>query len=253
MHANRYIFSGMAILALSGLIAMSGFGHVSAIESSNYKTEPHNEGNSSERSTSTHYQVDSQVGDVAVGTSGSGAYQLDHGYLYPASAVSLTFIVAPEKRVANPPNGDAPPNWDLSDIRLRINPVGSDNVLFEDTVGPTDTDGRWITPIPANISPGVYDIRVKGLSHLSLLKTGVNLSAGNNLVDMSDDGSGGIVYMLAGDVNLTFGDDKVNSLDIGTTLRDLNTSTYRTDLNQDDKVNSLDLGMVIANLNLTGQ
>jgi len=249
---RRILFNLIVVLVfLSSSIIFKNT--VFAITSTNYETDPNNTGNSNEDSSSPNYQIDSQVGDVATGTSNSPSYELDHGFFYPDSVVTITFIVAPEKRVQSAPNGDMDPNWDCSDVKLQIRSVGTKTILFETTVGPTDTDGQWTTLIPTVLTSGVYDVAVKGISHLTLLKSSVTLIPGTNLVDMTDDGSGTTVYMLASDVNLTFGDDKVNSLDIATSLSDLNTSVYRTDLNQDDKVNSLDLGIVIANLNLVGQ
>lgn len=215
------------------------------------ESDPENAGNSSENSTSPNFQMDSQVGDVAVGTSNSTNFELDHGFFYPDDGtVDLTFLLAPEKRVSNPPDMDPPPNWDISDVRVQIRNIGNGSVLFEGTVGPTSTDGEYLIPISTTVAAGMYDVAMKGISHLTQLKASVALIDGVNYVDMSD---GGTVFMLAGDVNLTFGDDKVNSLDIGTVVPELNGSAYRTDLNQDTKVNSLDLGILVANLNKVGE
>lgn len=215
------------------------------------ESDPENAGNSSGSSTSPGFQIDSQVGDVAVGTSNSTNFELDHGFFYPDDEiVYLTFLLAPEKRVPDPPNMDPPPNWDVSDVRVQIRDIGDGTVLFEGVVGPTSTDGEYLIPVSTTVAAGMYDVAMKGISHLTQLRVSVTLIDGVNYIDMS---GGGTVFMLAGDVNLAFGDDKVNSLDIGTVVPLLNSSVYRTDLNQDTKVNSLDMGILVANLNKVGE
>jgi len=227
---------------------------VYAGNSSNYEDDPNNSGNSNGDTSSGNYQIENQVGDVAVGTSSSNSYSVNHGFFYPLGSILMNFKVAPEKRVQNPPNGDAIPNWDISDLRIQVRNVGTANVVFETMVDSTNTDGIRDTNIPMSVPAGAYDVTVKGISHLTFVKSNVILNSGSiNTIDFTNNGSGEVQYMYAGDVNLTFGDDKVNSLDIGTILPDLNSSEYRTDLNQDSKVNSLDIGIIIANLNREGQ
>ena len=242
---SRYktIFTIVIVIALFGVNAT----FVLARTSTNYEDDPDNAGNSSETSNSSNFQLDSQVGDVAVGTSSGTTYEVDHGFFYPDGGFAdITFRVAPEKRVAIPP-----PNWDISDVLFQVRVVGQQTpVLYEEMVGPTDVNGNYAIPIPTNLPEGMYDIAVKGISHITQVKSSVYLADGINNVDLSGSGT---VFMLAGDVNLVFGDDLVNSLDIGTLLPDLNGSTYRLDLNQDSVVNSLDLGMIVSNLNLSGQ
>ena len=265
-HFRPLLFQMLLVFVIGFVIMLLGV-QISApaqadeLTSPNYIMFPYNTGNSSaEHDEAGHaYKLSSEVGDVAVGTSleGGHTYIINHGYLYPDGGVVLRFKVAPEKRVQNPPNGDANPNWDISDVRLQVRTVGTQNVVFETEVGPTNTDGEYLTDIPTVLPVGTYDLTVKGFSHLTLLKPSVTLISGTNMVDFSTDGSGNIVYMLAGDVNTMpssiFGDDKVNSLDLGTIIPDLNHDVYKTDLNQDNKVNSLDLGMTITNLNMLGQ
>lgn len=130
----------------------------------------------------------------------------------------------------------------------------------------TGVDGRYLTPEALGVSPGTYDIGIKGHQHLTRVLQDVTLTSGNTVLNFTQpDNSApkGSQVLLAGDVNgagtspATLGDDVVNSVDLSTLLAvidddDLTGNALRPNLNQDVVVNSVDLSLMISNLDDEG-
>jgi hypothetical protein len=200
-------------------------------------------GPSSLKSYSGSYNVFSEIGDTVVGTSTSLSFSILHGVTYeaPTGVVDIDIIAVPEKRVPLTGNDD-------SHVTIEIRNPGGTTPLFSQTVD-TDVDGEHGTMNIAGISPGTYDLTAKAYSHLRRKKENVVLGAGLNTVDFTDVGTDKV---LCGDVNLVYGDNKVNSLDVTLLVADWFSTDERIDLNQDGQVNSIDMTNMVTNFNLTG-
>jgi len=94
--------------------------------------------------------------------------------------------------------------------------------------------------------PGIYNLKVKGYSHLNKQFSKVAIFQNFNyaLAFESD-----IDKLLAGDTNV---DNVVNSYDLSRVKENFYTNQTREDFNRDGLVNTLDLGNLIDNFQLTG-
>lgn len=143
----------------------------------------------------------------------------------------------------------------------RIPPTGNDNVQLEIEIRPPSSlvpiASLTVTANAAGIAdlgsisassvpPGVYDIAVKGLSHLRKVYPNQSL-----------DGPAVRSYSLlipqlpAGDANPS-ADNYVNSLDIAYVTLQLYGSDVRADLTNDGIVNSLDYAALLRNMTTYG-
>jgi hypothetical protein len=185
------------------------------------------------------------------GVSTSPSFSITPGLTCDQTVTTVTFKIDPEKRVAV-----LNPNKSVLKLQLYLRQTGSTSNAGYIYVTPltlnlsTDVNGDSTSSFTLTAAAGVYDMAVKTESHLTLKRSIVSVAGGNLFVDFT---SSNTVTLKAGDINLTdFGDDTVNSLDIGTILTSLNNNIYRNDLNQDTTVNSLDIGILINNLNKNG-
>lgn len=153
-------------------------------------------------------------------------------------------------------------------LTIRTADDADDVLLFtQGSLATTDVAGVGTATIDlVGISPGTYDIGLKGHQHLTRVLNDVTLIAGNNVLNFTqpDNSAGrGTQVLLTGDVNgagtdpATLGDDVVNSVDISALLvniddDDLTGNAIRSNLNQDVVVNSVDLSWMISNLEVAG-
>jgi hypothetical protein len=182
----------------------------------------------------------------------SGNYTVTNLDPCPLLTFQIQFKIAPEKRVLN-----TPPNLASLNTEFSIRPTGFgpfDPVLFRSSdLGVTNQFGvSAVQTITIPSLPGGYDVVIKTEQGLSRRLTNFVLSTtGLNYIDFSQADT---VFVKGGDsAGTIFGDNKVNSLDIGTTINDLNGVTPRPDYNRDGKINALDLGIMIYNLNNVGE
>ncbi|MBN2100489.1 hypothetical protein JW710_01145 [Candidatus Dojkabacteria bacterium] len=154
----------------------------------------------------------------------------------------IVFRVHPEKRhpdlhhwstyadftIENPSDGSTVYHWDA--------------VLTDHTNG----DGRIELDPTEVVNSGVYNILIKGRSHLSKRYEGIVLEDISETLDFTPYGD-----ILAGDTHNSR-DDFINSLDISTLIIQLGTGNYVCDLNQDSQVNSLDLSNQVYNIGKAG-
>lgn len=153
--------------------------------------------------------------------------------------LDLTFRVYPEKR--HPATG----NWSTITSFKVIEP-GNGATLYQ--ISPTTSSAGIgvITPSPSETFPnGNKIIQIKGYSHLAR-NYSVFLSDQHENLDFTPYGD-----LLAGDTH-SANDNLVNSLDISTSVNELNTNNYKNDLNQDQLVNSLDLSILFYNIGQSG-
>lgn len=137
----------------------------------------------------------------------------------------------------------------------RIPPVGNDS-LYIDVSIENSSSSLYATNLTVNysgtgtvgyvsestIESGYYDIKVKGLSHLTRNFQNEQIGPENTfMIDLTDQ------VLKAGDTHPT-SDDYVNSLDISYSILNIYTSDLRADLNRDSKVNSLDFPTMISHL-----
>ncbi len=208
---------------------------------------------------------------------GIGACLVSSAAYVSAENVSVTAIVAsdvtatvqwamPQGRVgAAETNDDS--NFFLT-VRTATN--GDDVVLATApaaTLLSAGVDGTYVIPENLTVSPGIYDLGIKGHQHLTRVLQDVTLVSGNNVLNFTQPSNAvpkGSQVLLAGDVNgagtspATLGDDVVNSVDISTLLAvidadDLTGNVQRPNLNQDVVVNSVDLSLMISNLDVEGE
>lgn len=169
--------------------------------------------------------------------------------VYDPRGPNLQIIGVPEKRVSNVAP-DRVRNG-ASVLTLKIYPVGSNrvdaNLIFSTTTNSNDL-GR-LFEVLEGVSNGNYDITIKGYAHLARLASNVGL---NNFtqVDFTDNGQN---PLYCGDINLEYGDNKVNALDMSILVSNFgSTTTNRYDLNQDGAVNSIDISNLLTNFNRVG-
>jgi Dockerin type I domain len=223
-----------------------------AANSTNYSVTVQNENAATlPVSTSTSYSLGcGEVGKIGEGIIASNGYSISHNLPCSLIKVFLDFRFAPEKRV---PIAGANLDMEGLDITLRApgSPAFSVPLYSSLTATGTDINGFSASPTAFNISPGVYVIFIKSAAHLNQKYGTLNFTGSTTTVDFSQSLT---KFAKAGDVNgLQFGDDEINSLDISVIIQNLNTASYRSDVNQDDEVNALDVGILIANLNQIGE
>lgn len=150
-------------------------------------------------------------------------------------------LAYPEKRV--PPEG----NWGMAS-RLDIYEIGESAPKYSFDIV-TDDQGAVSIDLDETFESGVYDVVLKGISHLSKRLEDVDMTNFNDLVlDFTENGT---FYLFAGDVQSSK-DDYINSLDVSAILGMLYLNNIDGDLNLDSSVNALDLSVVMRNLQKRG-
>jgi len=226
------------------ILGLSPIEKTSAISSSNFQIPHYDLGPSREKeSASSNFKLESFIGDIFRGRSGSSGYQTEHGFFYPEEVIFLNLKALPEMRVPSTGNFG-------THLTVEVRNPGGTTPQFSQIVD-TDNDGQYSGLALIGISPGTYDIAVKGYSHLRDKEENIVLTAGSTFVDFSN---GETDYLLAGDVNGINGDNLINSIDIAVEVIKLDQTidVEREDLNQDGVVNSLDLAITIKNLDVWG-
>jgi hypothetical protein len=248
MKKNLYVLIFLIILP----------GIVWAISSANYQLDPLNAGNSGGREAgSGNYNLsEQQVGDVTVDVSTSANYNIRHGHLYPRDGeVVLDFTVIPEKRISTPPLPN--PN-DSTRVLIYVYNTGGSVPIQTYSYYDTDNSGHYAGLVLTGVSPGVYDLAVKGYAHLRKRVNGVVLTSGTNAVDFT---AGGTDKLLCGDVytngSYPDGDNMVNSVDVTYltsrwAINDMGVSDERADVDENGQVNSLDMTKTVNNYAVIG-
>ncbi len=225
-----------------------------AISSTNYAIDPLNSGNSGgQKSQSNNYTINQQqVGDVTVDESNSANYHIRHGHLYPDDAdVVIDFTVIPEKRIPTIGN-------DSTRVIIDIYAIGGAIPLHSYSYYDTDNNGHYTGLVLTDISPGTYDIAVKGYAHLRKRLNNVTLTGGTNNIDFT---FAGTEKLLCGDVYVNGsypdGDNMVNSVDVTYltsrwAINDSGVSDERADVDENGQVNSLDMTKTVNNYAVIG-
>ncbi len=153
---------------------------------------------------------------------------------------TFTVKTRPEKRV-NPTQ-----NWRTT-ATLAFLSKETGTVTFSTQVSISDTG--WGTLMTSQIPDGVYDVSLKGLSHLTKVMRNVDINADTHTLDFT---FGETFYLTAGDVHESK-DDFINALDITAAVKALYTSDVHADLNKDGLVNALDITITVNNLYRNGE
>lgn len=99
-----------------------------------------------------------------------------------------------------------------------------------------------------NLTAGVYDFYIKGLSHLRFNFDGYSAFG---TVESSIDFSSGGERLVAGETSIIY-DNVINTLDISTQINNYLGVSTQNDLNQDGIVNNLDINWTVSNYLLEG-
>ncbi|MBN2095782.1 DUF4215 domain-containing protein [Candidatus Peregrinibacteria bacterium] len=153
---------------------------------------------------------------------------------------TFTVKARPEKRV-NPTQ-----NWGTT-ATLAFLSKETGAVTFNTQIPINDTG--WGTLTTNQIPDGIYDISLKGLSHLTKVMRNVEINSNTHTLDFT---FGETFYLLAGDVHESK-DDFINALDITATVKALYTDNIHADLNKDGLVNALDITITVNNLYRNGE
>ena len=224
-----------------------------AISSTNYSIDPLNAGNSGgQNSQSNNYTIkQQQVGDVTVDESNSANYHIRHGHLYPDDVVALDFTVIPEKRI--PTTGN-----DGTRVLIYVYNSGGNIPIQVYSYYDTNNSGQYTGLALTGISPGTYDLAIKGYAHLRKRLNNTTLVSGVNNIDFT---FAGTEKLLCGDVYVNGsypdGDNTVNSVDVTYltsrwAINDAGVSDERADVDENGQVNSLDMTKVVNNYAVIG-
>ena len=246
MKNYKYILAGVLFLIAPFVVR--------AIASTNYTVDPLNAGNSGgHNSQSANFELEQQqVGDVTVDESISANFNLRHGHLYPDDeSVFLDFVVIPEKRI--PVVGN-----DSTRVVINIYNIGTNVPIQSYSYYDTDSSGSYSNLELSDITPGTYDIAIKGYAHLWKRLNSVVLDSGVNTLDFTVAGTD---KLLCGDVyvNASYpdGDNVVNSVDVTYltsqwAVNDAGVSDKRADVDENGQVNSLDMTKTVNNYAVVG-
>jgi hypothetical protein len=226
---------------------------VLAISSTNYQLDPLNAGNSggTEAGSGNYNLSEQQVGDVTVDVSSSPNYNIRHGHLYPKGNVVIDFTVIPEKRIPVTGNNG-------TRVLVYVYNTGGSVPIQTYSYYDTDNNGHYVGLALTGISPGIYDIAVKGYAHLRKRLNNVTLNGGNNSIDFTFAGTD---KLLCGDVyvNASYpdGDNMINSVDVTYlvskwAVNDTGVSDERADVDENGQVNSLDMTKTVNNYAVMG-
>lgn len=119
-----------------------------------------------------------------------------------------------------------------------------DDSLYNDSVNFTsDTSGKYTATITPNLSPGTYDIYIKGPVHLRKKFASVSLTSGTNNLDFT------ATPLKTGDIHT---DNKVDTTDYSRMLLKFNPTLVQNtveDINFDNRVDTTDYSLMLLNFN----
>ncbi len=251
------------IIIIFGLILP--FFVLATATSTNYQLNQEGSGFTEFNASSTNYQFNASIGEAIISTATSSNYILDRGKTWSSGNPTITILYAiPESR-----SGSENTNDDMNFfITVRTQNDTDDIINFTSDLATTTETGAYMTPIDlTSISPGTYDIGIKGKAQLTRVLQDVPLLDGNTVLNFSTTDyastTKGSIVILGGDINgtgtspATFGDDVVNSVDLSVLLPELDDTdptgnVVRSNINQDTEINSVDLSIMLDNLDVEG-
>ena len=152
----------------------------------------------------------------------------------------IRIIAHPEKRV------NAHENWSTVAKVVFYNKTLKKTVL---TTSVDLNDTGWAAFSTDKLDEGVYDVSIKGFSHLTKVLRDIRIDQTTETIDFSQGDSS---FLVAGDVHSSK-DDFVDGLDIAATVNALYSNDLSADLNHDGFVNALDLSIVVGNIYKYGE
>lgn len=131
-------------------------------------------------------------------------------------------------------------------VNMALTPVvDSPTSVAHDVTVVSDGAGTYFGSFGSNLTPGTYDILIKGPAHLRKRFTNYYLAPGDNFVDLSS------VPLLAGDFD---NNNDINILDIGEILGQYTALSVPAtpvntlyDVNKDGTIDITDIGLVLSN------
>lgn len=150
----------------------------------------------------------------------------------------ITIKARPEKR--------AQQKWGLTEKAVFYH-RGLQKTVLETMVENDDFGLAYLELV--DLPDGIYDVWLKGQSHLSKVLRQVEIKERAVTLDFT---FGETFYLIAGDVHESK-DNFINSLDITAVVNQLYTSNIDADLNRDGIVNALDISIVVNNLYKSGE
>lgn len=164
----------------------------------------------------------------------------EEGVMEEGAIREIRIIAHPEKRV------NAPENWATLSKVVFYSKTLRKTML---TVSVDLNNHGWSAFDTNKLEEGVYDISLKGYSHLTKVLRGVRIDQATQTIDFSESNRS---FLVAGDVHESK-DDFINGLDISATVNELYSADIGADLNHDGLVNALDLSIVVGNLYKYGE
>lgn len=211
-------------------------------------------------SASNNYQFDAEIGAPAVGESESNNFIFEHGTIwddennYPFAKIKW---LIQEKRDYSGGDNDA--------MIFYLTFKQNGNVIYTTQLATSSVKGEYNEKIELNdLTPGIYDIYVKGFQTLTKKYSNVNIQNGENIFNFTQDDisstTKGDIKLTVGDISeagtsiTTLGNNYINAADIGVILGNFGSIIpfLRADLDQNLKVNAADIGTVLGNFGKKG-
>jgi hypothetical protein len=144
-------------------------------------------------------------------------------------------------------------NLDIPKGHLRLYRAGTqytpEFVKFEQGFIATDEQGKSPAMQVSVIQGERYDVVYKSWAHLVRIKRDVLFDGESVFVDLTNEGND---PLFVGDINLEYGDNKVNAIDASILTNEWG-NAGRADLNGDNEVNAIDMSNLLANFNKEGE
>ena len=128
------------------------------------------------------------------------------------------------------------------------------NVIYTTTIATSSSKGEYNEKIELNdLTPGIYDVYVKGFQTITKKYSNVNIQNGENIFNFTPNNISGDITE-AGTSTLTLGNDFINTSDIGVILGNYGSLIpfFRADLDQNNLVNTSDIGIILGNYSKEG-
>ena len=211
-------------------------------------------------SASNNYQFDAEIGAPAVGESESNNFIFEHGAIW---GDENNYPFAKSKWLIQSSRDYRGGDNDAMIFYLTFKQNG--NVIYTTTLATSSSKGEKKKKIELNdLTPGIYDVYVKGFQTITKKYSNVNIQNGENIFNFTQNDisstTKGNVKLISGDITeagtstLTLGNDFINTSDIGVILGNYGSLIpfFRADLDQNNLVNTSDIGIILGNYSKEG-
>lgn len=151
--------------------------------STNFQLNQEGTGFTEFSASSTNYQFQAVIGEAIDTISSSANYLVDQGKTWIGANPTVTILFSvPQLRVGTPGTNDDTTFF----ITVRTSSNADDVVLFTSGLATTTDAGAYTTQIElTDISPGTYDIGMKGHQHLTKVLQDVAITSSNTVLNFS--------------------------------------------------------------------